>query len=217
MHIIYEIPAQIMKRARDGESIHSLASRIGFAYSAVYAWIHALERYGIIQLVKKGNKTIVRMTKNQIYEKYKELDEAIAVIEKDKVFWDIIRDIKIRARFVRGTAATIWTRGGFITGDFYDRVYVVEVETRGVDAFKSILNEEGISCAEKGISNERPFVIVIPKKRITIERKGGLPVMPLSELVQWCKRLQLENVLEQLNSLYDLKLKARYAEVATNA
>ena len=40
--------------------------------------------------------------------------------------------------------------------------------------------------------------------------------MPLFELVKWSKKLQLENILEQLNLLYGLKLKEKYAEVHTN-
>ncbi len=216
MNIIHEIPARIMKHAKDGESIRSLAARIGFAYSAVYKWVHELERYDVIQIITQGNKTIMRVHKNAIYEKYQQLAEVISVVEKDKAFWEIMEHVPMRTRFVQGTAATIWTSGSFITGDFYDRIYFVEVDAHDVERFKSILREHDISCAEEGIGIERPFVFIIPKKNIKIERKNGLPIMPLTELVRWCKRLQLENVLEQLNTLYHLRLKARYAEVATN-
>ena len=39
MGIINEITTAIITEAKDGESIRSLASKIGFAYSAVYKWI----------------------------------------------------------------------------------------------------------------------------------------------------------------------------------
>ena len=45
MTIINEITVRIIKNARNGESIRSLASKIGFAYSAVYRWIAELEKY----------------------------------------------------------------------------------------------------------------------------------------------------------------------------
>jgi len=44
MGIINEITLSIIKNAEDGESIHSLASKLGFAYSAVYRWILELEK-----------------------------------------------------------------------------------------------------------------------------------------------------------------------------
>ena len=61
MVIVNEITMNIVKNAEDGESIYSLASRMGFAYSAVYKWISELERYGVISLIRKGNK---KQTKN---------------------------------------------------------------------------------------------------------------------------------------------------------
>ncbi len=47
MVIINEITSKIIKNARNGESIRNLANRIGFAYSAVYAWVLELEKYGL--------------------------------------------------------------------------------------------------------------------------------------------------------------------------
>ena len=38
MRIINEITTEIVKNSEDGESIHSLAAKTGFAYSAVYKW-----------------------------------------------------------------------------------------------------------------------------------------------------------------------------------
>ena len=40
--------------------------------------------------------------------------------------------------------------------------------------------------------------------------------MPLRELIVYCKELYLDNVLEQLDLLYDLGLNKRYSEVYTN-
>jgi len=216
MRIINEITVDIVKNAEDGESIHSLAAKIGFAYSAVYRWISELEKYGVVSLIRKGNKNVIKINKNLVYKKFKELDSAISVIEKDNVFWDLVKSSKLKARFVKGTAATIWTRGGFITGDFYDRIYLLEVEKKDAGMLKKTLRKNKIAYTEDRMGSQRPLVYISPKENLIIERKNGLPVMPLNELVSWCRALHLENILEQLNRLYNLGLKVKYAEVSTN-
>jgi len=40
--------------------------------------------------------------------------------------------------------------------------------------------------------------------------------MPLDELVEWGKELHLDNILEQLDILYNLRLNVKYSEVSTN-
>lgn len=216
MVIVNEITMNIVKNAEDGESIYSLASRIGFAYSAVYKWISELERYGVISLIRKGNKNVIKINKNLIYKKFKELDDAVSVIEKDNTFWRLVKTLKLKMRFVKGTAATIWTKGSFITGDFYDRIYFLEVEKKDVDNLKKALKKEGIAYTDGKLNNKRPLVWIIEKENLKIEKKDGLPVMPLKELVGWGKELHLENILEQLDLLYNLRLNVKYSEVLTN-
>jgi len=216
MKIINEITVEIVKNAENGESIRSLATKIGFAYSAVYKWISELEKYGVISLIRKGNKNSIKINKNLIYKKFKELDNAVSVIEKDNIFWDLVKSLKLKIRFVKGTAATIWTRGSFITGDFYDRIYFLEVEKKDADSLKNALRKKGIAYTEDKMISQRPLVYISQKEKLNIKRKDGLPSMPLKELVLWCKKLHLENILEQLNILYNLGLKVKYAEVLTN-
>ena len=216
MVIVNEITMNIVKNADDGESIRSLASKMGFAYSAVYTWVLVLERYGVISLTRKGNRNVIKINKNLIYKKFKELDDAVSVIEKDSNFWELVKALKLRIRFVKGTAATIWTKGSFITGDFYDRIYFLEVEKKDADSLKKTLRKNGIAYTEDKASNQRPLVYISQREKLDIERKNGLPSMPLKELVSWCKELNLENILEQLNILYNLGLKVKYSEVSTN-
>jgi len=217
MKIINEITVDIVKNAKDGESIHSLAVKIDFAYSAVYRWVFELEKYGVISLIRKGNKNVIKINKTLIYKKFKELDNAVSVIEKDNTFWDLVKTLKLKIRFVKGTAATIWTKGSFITGDFYDRIYFLEVDKRDAESLKKSLKREGIAYTEGKVSNKRPLVWIIQKEGFEIEKKDGLPVMPLIELVEWGRELHLDNILEQLNILYNLGLNVRYAEVVKNA
>src|SRR3989338_7059753 len=99
MAIVNEITIKIIRNARDGESIYSLANKIGFAYSAVYKWILELEKYEVVKIIRKGNKNIIKINKNLIYDKFKELDNAVSVIDKDNVFWILIKGIKLRIRF----------------------------------------------------------------------------------------------------------------------
>lgn len=216
MVIINEITSEIVKNASDGESIRSLALKIGFAYSAVYRWLGELEKYGVVNLVRTGNKTVIKLNRNLIYEKFKQLEEAVCVIQKDKSFWDLIKKVHLKLRFVRGTAATIWTKGSFITGDFYDKIYFLEVESKDLSRLKEILEKYEISYTENDITNKRPLIYIMCKNNLKINKKDDLPVMPLADLVKWCKNLELENILEQLKLLYDLKLKVAYSEVYTN-
>ncbi len=217
MRIINEITADIVKNAENGESINSLADKIGFAYSAVYRWISELEKYEVINLTRKGNKNIIKINNNLIYNKFKELNNAVSVIEKDNTFWNLIKTLKLKVRFVKGTAATIWTKGSFITGDFHDRIYFLEVERKDAEKLKKALEKNEIAYTEGERVNKRPLVWIMEKDNLEIGKKDGLPVMPLKELVSWCKKLNLENILEQLNILYKLGLKVKYAEVSTNA
>src|SRR3989344_5501548 len=217
MTIINEITVRIIKNARNGESIRSLASKIGFAYSAVYGWILELEKYEVIRIIRKGNKNIIKINnKNVIYNKFRELDNVVSIIDKNNDFWEFIKDNKLKVRFSRGTAITIWTKGGFITGDFYDKIYFLEVFEKDADSLKKILNERNIAWTENKLISKRPLIYITPKKEFTIERLNNLPVIPLNELIDYCKELYLENVLEQLDLLYNLGLNKRYSEVYTN-
>jgi hypothetical protein len=216
MKMINQITMSIIKNAKDGETIHGLAKRIGFAYSAVYRWVNELEMYDVLHMIRKGNKNIIKINKNEIYSRFMELNKSIEAVEKDKVFWNIIKKIDVEVRFVQSTAVVIWTHGSYITGDFSDRVYFLEVAEKDMDNLKKILKRNDIAYTEKDTIEERPLVKIIKKKSFTVERKNSLPVMPLQELVSWCRKLYLDSILEQLDELYNLNLKERYAEIKTN-
>ena len=207
---------KIIRNAKDGESIRSLANRIGFAYSAVYKWTSSLEKYEVIQIIRKGNKNVIKINKNLIYQKFIGLDNAVSVIEEDNEFWELVKSTKLRIRFVKGTAITIWTKGGFITGDFYDKIYSLEADSNDIDSLKKILTEKNIAYTEDKLINKRPLVYLISKNNLKIEKINGLPVMPLKELVDYCTELYLDNVLEKLDLLYHLNLNKRYSEIYTN-
>jgi hypothetical protein len=194
-----------------------LANKIGFAYSAVYNWVLELEKYEVIRIIRKGNKNIIKTDdKNVIYNKFRELDKAVSIIDKNNDFWKFIQNTRLKVRFVKGTAIVIWTKGGFITGDFSDKIYFLEVSKDYSDLLKRELDKKNITWTENKLKLERPLVYIIPKKEIKIEKINGLPVMQLKELVDYCKELYLDNVLEQLDLLYNLGLNKRYSEVYTN-
>ena len=208
---------KIIRNAIDGESIRSLANKIGFAYSAVYGRILELEKYEVIRIIRKGNKNIIKINnKNVIYNKFRELDNVVSVIDKNNEFWEFIKNIRLKIRFVRGTAITIWTKGGFITGDFYDKIYFLEIIEKDINSLKKELNKKNIAWTENKLTNTRPLVYIIPKNEFKVQKANNLPVIPLKELVAYCKELYLDNVLEQLDLLYNLGLNKRYSEVYTN-
>lgn len=216
MTIINEITIKIIRSARDGETIRSLANKIGFAYSAVYGWILELEKYEVVRIIRKGNKNIIKINKNLIYNKFRELDNVVSIIDKNNEFWEFIKNTKLRIRFVMGSAITIWTKGGFVTGDFYDKIYFLEAVGKDINSLKKELDEKNIAWTENKLINKRPLIYIIPKNEFKIKRLNDLPVIPLNELVGYCKGLYLDNVLEQLDLLYHLGLNKRYSEVYTN-
>ena len=128
----------------------------------------------------------------------------------------IIKNTKLRIRFTKSTAITIWTKGGFITGDFYDKIYFLEAAEKDINSLKKILDEKNITWTENKLINKRPLIYIIHKKEFAIEKLNNLPVMPLKELIDYCKKLYLDNVLEQLDLLYNLGINKRYSEVYTN-
>ena len=77
-------------------------------------------------------KEVLRLIGLFIENKFKELDNAVSIIDKDNEFWILIKSIKLKIRFTKSTAITIWTKGGFITGDFYDKVYYLEVAKKDI-------------------------------------------------------------------------------------
>ncbi len=218
MKIINPITAGIIKEAKDGDSIRKVAKKTGFAYSAVYRWVMNLEAFGVLDLERQGNKTVISVNRELIYRKFMELSGALETAERDRVFWRLMRKTRFRARFVRGTAAVIWTQGGYITGDFFGKIYHIEVLERDSRGFKEELEKQGIVFAKEGTipGKGRPFVYIEIGRGLKIERKKGLPVMPLRELVSWCRHLHLEPILEQLDLMYNLGLKVKYSEIYTN-
>jgi|SRR3989344_2874718 len=217
MEIINQITNSIIKNTKDGETIRRLAEKTGFAYSAVYKWVMILKDYEVISLIEKGNKSIIKINKNEIYRKFLELDNAVDIVEKDKVFWNIVKKIKIKIRFTKSTGVVIWTMGGYITGDFLDKIYFLEVYHKDLISFKKVLEKHNIAYSENEIINKRPLILIkANKNKFKIKYKEELPVIPLNELIKWCKKLYLDNVLEQLNSIYNLNLKSKYSEIKTN-
>lgn len=218
MKIVNPITMDIIRKVEDGDTVRKVAKKTGFAYSAVYKWVKNLESFGVFDLEKKGNKTIISVNKELVYNKYMELFKTLETVEKNKIFWQLMRKTRYKVRFVRGTAVVIWTRGGYITGDFFDKIYHVEVLEKNFDDFKKWLEKYEIRFGKEDTtpSTERPFVYVKEKMTLKTERVNGLPAMPLKELVSWCRKLHLEPVLEQLDLMYDLGLKVRYSEIYGN-
>ena len=216
--MINQITNSIVKHAKNGETIYSLAKKTGFAYSAVYKWVMVLRDYEVIDLIEMGNKSIIKINRNSIYKKFRELNNAVNVIEKDRIFWDIIKKTRLKIRFIESTAVVIWTQGSYITGDFIDKVYFLEGYNKDLPSFEEILKKYDIKYSEdKIVADERPFVYITPKRnKFEINRKNNLPVIPLNELLKWCKKLYLDNVLEHLDQIYHLNLKTKYSEIKTN-
>ncbi|MBI2172955.1 MAG: hypothetical protein HYT73_01955 [Candidatus Aenigmarchaeota archaeon] len=215
--IINPVTAAIISAAEDGNTIREVAMKTGFAYSAVYRWVMELAKHNIFELKDGGNrKRVYVKDAGGLYTQFSILVKSVCEAEKDAAFWNFIRKTSLNARFTGGTAVSLWTRGGYITGDFFDKIYMLEVAPEDLDKLKKRLDHYNIGYTEGDKSDSRPLIFLIPKKGFSSERIEGIPVMPLKELTEWCKKLDLDAVLEQLDALYGLGLKTKYSEVHTN-
>lgn len=219
MKIINPITSEIIKKAKEGDTIRNISKNTGFAYSAVYNWISKLANMGVFRLEKKGNKTIIKINSNEIYASFQKLIEKTKEQEKDYLFWDLMKKTKLKIRLGKETSSIIYTQGGYITGDFYNRIYYIDVLEKDYSKLCKTLEKYNIHFSrEKSINkSERPFIIINIRTKINkIYDFKSLPLTPLEEVVKWCKKLKLEPILEQLNILYKIPIKQKYSEIYTN-
>jgi len=74
----------------------------------------------------------------------------ISIKAKNNYDPELIKDTKLKVRFVKGTATVIWTEGSYVTGDFSDRIYYLEVEKEDFGILKELLSRNEINyCEEK--------------------------------------------------------------------
>ncbi len=214
--IINPVTAAIIKEAKDGDTIREIAMRTGFAYSAVYRWVTELAKHDMFEVKDEGNRKRVYAKHTTLYIQFAGLIRSVNEADRDKAFWAFIRKTGLKVRLVGGTAISLWTRGSYIPGDFFDKIYMLEVVAKDLNKLRSELDRHKISYTEGEKKEARPLVFMSTKKEFSIERIEGIPVMPLKELVEWCEKLNLDAALEHLDALYGLGLKTRYSEVRTN-
>ena len=225
-NIINPITAAIIKESKDGDTIREIAMKTGFAYSAVYRWVMELAKHDMFEVKDEGNRKRIYAKHTALYSQFVGLIKSVSEAERDKAFWAFIRKTNLKVRLAGGTSISLWTRGSYITGDFFNKIYVLEVATKDLGKLEKELDRRKIIYTEGDRKEARPLVLLIAKKvfgktdvrstSFRVERIGGIPVVPLKELVEWCKKLNLDAVLEQLDALYGLGLKTKYSEVHTN-
>ena len=223
--IINPVTAAIIKEAEDGNTIREIAIKTGFAYSAVYRWVIELAKHNIFEVKDEGNRKRIYAKRTALYSQFAGLVKLVGEADRDKTFWTFIRKTNLKIRLAGGTAISLLTRGSYITGDFFDRIYMLEVAAKDLNNLKNELDRHKISYTEGDKKEARPLIFLAAKNGLKkvrstpfrVEKIEGIPVVPLKELVKWCKKLNLDAVLEQLDALYGLNLKTRYSEVRTNA
>lgn len=214
---INPITIEIIKKTKDMDNIRGIAKKTGFAYSAVYNWINKLSKLGIFVLEKKGNKTQIKIINNEIYIAFKQLIEKVIEHKKDLSFWNFIAKTHLKLRLGKETSAVILTKGGYITNDFYNQIYHVEISKKDYPFLCKELIRNKINFSKKiGNIISKPFIIIKENNKFKVQKTNGLPLTPLIEVVKWCKKLKLEPILEQLSLIHNLPLKDKYSEVFTN-
>jgi hypothetical protein len=216
MNIINPITAAVIKQAQNGDTIREVAKKTGFAYSAVYRWVIELAKCYIFEIKDEGNKKRIYAKHSDLYNQFASLIKSLNEANQDREFWAFIKKTNLKVRFTDGTAISLWTHGSYITGDFFDKIYILEVAAKESDKLKDELDKHGIEYTEGEKKDVKPLVFLSTRSDFHVEKLEGIPVMPLMELVEWCKNLDLDAALEHLNDLYNLGLKQKYSEVHTN-
>ena len=164
----------------------------------------------------EGNRKRTYANHTDLYSRFAGLIKSVREAEQDKAFWGFIKRTRLKVRLAGGAAISLWTRGSYVTGDFFDKIYVLEVAAKDSDYLKEELERQKISYTDSEKMDARPLIFLVIKEGFNTEKIESIPVMPLKELVKWCKKLNLDAVLERLDALYGLGLKTRYSEVHTN-
>jgi hypothetical protein len=223
--IINPLTAAIIRQAKDGDTIREVAKKTGFAYSAIYRWVTEMTKHDMFEIKDEGNRKRIYAKHNELYNQFAGLIRSVNEADQNRVFWAFVKKTNLKVRLTGGTAISLWTRGSYITGDFFDKVYMLEVAAKDLYKLKNELSKHKISYTERekkkqldasSTSSVRPLVFLSTRKDFSVERIESIPVMPLKELVEWCKRLDLDAALEHLDELCNLGLKTRYSEVHTN-
>ncbi len=114
------------------------------------------------------------------------------------------------------TSTVIWTKGSYITGDFYNKIYYIDVIKQDFKVLCKELKKYSINFSiNKPYITTKPLAI-ISIKNFKTEKSQNLPLTPLKEIISWCRKLRLEPILEQLSIIYKIQTKERYSEVSTN-
>ena len=218
MEIINPITTEIVNKVKEKDTVRKIAKKTGFAYSAVYKWTNKLALFNVLKLEDKGNKIYISIEENDIYLAFKNLIERINEYKKEVRFWNFIKKTKLKIRLAKETSAVIWTKGSYILADFYNKIYYIDITKEDYSKLNKKFKKLGISFS-KNKNDEittKPFIIVNIVKKSKITKINNLPLVPLNELIKWCKKLKLEPILEQLNIIYNIPIKEKYSEVFTN-
>lgn len=128
---------------------------------------------------------------------------------------DILKDAKKKYAYCDNDAVNIWTDGyywtGFTAGFKPVHIKVLEGD---LNWWKNFFKKNEV---EFSIAGERRTLfgllyVLHPARRFKIEEKDGVPVVPLKDVIKFCKENELtyRPALEYLDKKYNLKLFEEY-------
>jgi len=166
--------------------------------------MHDLIRLGYVKGVSRGNYTIVPPKKF-----------AESMVEDNLKQIDVLKDAKKKYAYTDSDAVRIWTDDYYWT-DFtagFKPVHIKVLE-RDLEYWGRFFRERDVEFAVEGESKTLFGLsyILHPEKNFKVEKRKEMPVIPLSEVVEFCRKNELtyRPALEYLDKKFALKLFEEY-------
>ncbi len=137
--------------------------------------------------------------------------------------YELVRRAGMEYAFTAPDAVFIWTKGGYNVGRFF-AYYPIHLKVRRdeLDRWAGFFKPSGRRFHVSGEPVRRTlfgtFYVLYPEEGFEAEEVEGYKVVPLDEVVEFCRRniYSYEPALEMLDEMYGLGLGVKYREEETN-
>jgi len=183
--------------------------RMIFPSSQATKIIHDLIKLDFMKRVKRGRYKVIQPS-----------DFVRNIVKENLEKEDILKKSKKKYAFTDSTAVNIWTDGYYWT-DFtrgFKPIHIVVLK-KDIKYWTNFFIENDAEYVFEG-ENKTLFgltFILHPKEKITAENKNGNLVVPLKNIIKFCKKnvYLYRPALEYLDNKYNLKIIDDYEQVAS--
>lgn len=166
--------------------------------------MHDLIRLNYVNRIKRGKYRV--MAPDKFVER---------IVGENLKQEDILKNAMKKYAYCDNDAVNIWTDGYYWTGFTagFKPIHIKVLE-KDINWWKNFFRKNDAEFSRAGESKTLFGLsyILHPEKRFRIEKKDGIPVIPLEEAIEFCKKNELayRPALEYLDDKYKLNLFEEY-------